>query len=195
LADNDFLRQEWFLLVLTRQFSVLLCGLDRQEAISAESERIFDTFLTFEPKIIGRSLDLLRAVLAHYRPDKLAQLEESSIFFLPTNPHPGYLTDLITQFLTQISFYHKMMRQLDQEQAMHATINRMLHEASQPTTILLNLLEVIDQTHELLPEDLTILKDASFQLKKILQNLRNVSQFKTQHLDNIEFLDTGKPIY
>jgi len=195
LADDDALRQEWFLIVLTSEFSVLLCGLDQLEPVDREADRVFDTFISFDPAVVGPSLNLLEGVLAHYRQDKLAQVQQARRHFPPVMPTPRYLSLLTTQFVEQAGYYRKIARQLDQEQAMRATINRLLHDSSQPVTALLALLELSKQSGEVLPEDLDTLLEASYDLKQILSQLRNTTQFSNKKFHDIDYLDTGEPIF
>ncbi len=194
LTPDDALRQEWFLIVLTKDFSVLLCGLDRLEPTEREADRLFDTIITFEPAVITRSLDLLEEVLARYRPDRLAQVREGRQLFPVVSPTPAYLTLFIGQFLEQSSRYRLKAKQLDQEQAMRATIARLLHDASQPLTTLSSLLELSQRLGEISLEEVDILAEASNELIVILERLREVNKFHTSKYDNTYYLDTGKPL-
>lgn len=194
LSDGDLLRQEWFILAVTTEFSVLLCGLDRAEPVNREPDRVFDTVLSFEPAVIERTLNLLEEVLAHYRQDKLDQLREGRRLFPVLPPSPAYLSLLTTQFLQQSNYYRKVVRQLDQNEAMYATIRRLLHDASQPTTTLLALLELSQQIGEVDLDDISVMLQSSNELKEILDRLRQVSQFRKTTRDDADFLDTGEPL-
>jgi PAS domain S-box-containing protein len=86
LASDDPLRQEWFLLILTEQFAVLLCGQDQLTFAEDEALRQFDTILSFDPDVIAPSLDLLDGVIARYRPDLLDQLQAARRRFPLVSP-------------------------------------------------------------------------------------------------------------
>lgn len=195
LANDDFLRQEWFLIVLTHEFSVLLCGLDRLEVTEREAERVFDTVLTFEPEVIAHTLDLLEGVLENYAPQRMQQIQEGRHLFPPVSPRPHYISLLTAQFTEQAGLYRATRRQLDQEQAMRATISRLLHDASQPVTTLLALLDLSKQLGEVLPEDLDMLIETGYALRQILDELREVTRYSTRKYGEVEYLDTGKPIF
>jgi rsbT co-antagonist protein RsbR len=195
LAKGDALRQEWFLLVLTKEFNILLCGLDQLESVDREADRVFETILSFDPVIITHTLDLLEKILEHYLPEKLTQIQEGRKLFPPVIPNMKYLSILTTQFVGQAGMYDKVRRRIDQEQAMRATINRLLHEASQPVTTQLTLLELCQQLGEVLPEDLETIFRSSQELKQLLEELSKVSSFNLKKFEQIEYLDTGKPIF
>lgn len=192
LAKDELLRQEWFLIILTHGYSVLLCGLDRLEAVEREADRVFDTVITFEPEIISHSLDLLEGVLANYRQDKLEQVRQGRQVFPPVNPSPRYVSLLIGQFMGRAGLYRPIMRRLDQEQAMHATINRLLHDASQPLTTLLTLLDLSKQLGEVMPEDLDSMIEVCDILQQLLNEMRNTSRYKTSQYAGTEYLEIDR---
>lgn len=75
LGDDDPLRQEWFVLILSQPFSALLCGRDRLEDVIEESSRVFDTILSFDHRIILETIAVLEQALHHYRPDLIDVLK------------------------------------------------------------------------------------------------------------------------
>ncbi len=48
LTGDDPLRQEWFLAILSTDFSVILAGLDNMESVPAEAHRRFETLWSFD---------------------------------------------------------------------------------------------------------------------------------------------------
>lgn len=111
LSYNDTLRQEWFLLVLTNQFSVLLCGRDRLEEVEEEAERAFDTLWTFEPDLINDMVHLLARVIEHYRPERHAALLEGLENFPPRQPDGHYVTLLTARVVNHLERQYAAQRQ------------------------------------------------------------------------------------
>lgn len=194
LDDQDVLRQEWFLIVLTTDFSVLLCGLDRQAPVEHEGERIFDTIISFEPVVVNRALDLVEGVVGRYRPDQLVRVAEGRPLFQSKAPTSAYLSLFMAQFIEHSNYYRKKNRQLDQERAMRATIARLLHDASQPVTTLSSLLQLSQRLGNIEQEDLDILVETAAELVEILNRLREVNKFRTSQYEDIVYLDTGEPL-
>lgn len=194
LDKHDALHQEWFLIVLTADFSVLLCGLDRQAPVEHEAERVFDTIISFEPAIVTSALDLVEGVLGRYRPEQLELVAEGRQLFQSKVPTPAYLSLFMTQFIEHSNFYRKKNRQLDQERAMRATIARLLHDASQPVTTLSSLLQLSQRLGTIEQEDLDILVETATELVDILNRLREVNKFRTSQYEDIVYLDTGEPL-
>ncbi len=195
LAQDDALRQEWFLIVLTAEFSVLLCGLDRLEPYDQESSRLFDTIITFEPGLINRALDILDEVLEHYRPDRVLELREGRQLFPPVAPTPTYLTLLMAQYIERASYHRQKAHELDTEQAMRATIARLLHDASQPVTTILSLLQLSKKLNQIEPEEIDMLLEVTEELVEILERMRELNRFRTSKYANTVYLDTGKPLF
>jgi DICT domain-containing protein len=194
LNQHDALRQEWFLIVLTDNFSVLLCGLDRQAPVEHEPERIFDTIISFEPAVVNSALDVVAGVLGRYQPEQLERVAGGRQLFQSKIPTPAYLSLFMAQFIEHSNFYRKKNRQLDQERAMRATIARLLHDASQPVTTLSSLLQLSQRLGTIEQEDLDILVETATELVDILNRLREVNKFRTSQYEDIVYLDTGEPL-
>ncbi len=106
LDGDDPLRQEWFLLIMSERFAVLLCGQDRKTSPSAdEAYREFDTLWTFEPAVINRALDLLENVVGQYRPDKLSVLQAAR----RETPPPSTDLHFISEFTLEIIRYQETL--------------------------------------------------------------------------------------
>jgi signal transduction histidine kinase len=109
LKGDDPLRQEWFLLLLCPQFSVLLCGQDRQVSAKEEATRQFDTLWSFAPAVITRVVDLLEQVIGEYRPERLTTLQEARKQYPPVAPD----SDLVTRLTSEmIRYEEELHRQL-----------------------------------------------------------------------------------
>ncbi|MEO7910392.1 MAG: ATP-binding protein [Roseiflexaceae bacterium] len=107
LRGDDPLRQEWFVVLLCAEFSALLCGQDRQAPASEEATRQFDTLWSFEPEVIERVLDLLERVVANYRPERLAVLQDARAAFPPISPN----SKVITTFTTELIRFEEQLHQ------------------------------------------------------------------------------------
>ncbi len=99
LADGDPMRQEWFLAILSEQFTVLLCGQDTLRPAEEEATREFDTLWTFEPQFINPALDALEDAIRLYRPEKLAQIQEARGRFALPSPDTAFVTRLMVDLL------------------------------------------------------------------------------------------------
>ena len=118
LSYQDTLRQEWFLLILTQHFSVLLCGRDRLEPTENEAERAFDTLWTFEPDLIQDLVLLLARVVEHYRPERHAELMQGLQSFPPVQPQARYVTLLTARVVDHLERqYNVQRRQLNETAA------------------------------------------------------------------------------
>ncbi len=195
LDTDDPLRQEWFMLVLTPEFSLLVAGRELNGSDRPVLARSFETLISFEPAVITRTLDRLAEVIAYYRPDQVAAFEADRRRFPPLVPRPGYLSLLATQFVERVSIYRQKARQLDQEEAMRATIARLLHDASQPVTILLTLLDYAQREEEVNLSEIDLLVESANQLQAILDRLREVNRYRTQRVQGQDYLDTGRGFF
>lgn len=110
LERDDPLRHEWFLLILTHKFSVVLCGLDKQALVDSDAERVFQTILSFDPGIVGRTVDHILPVVKDYRPDRVQALELAYRQFPPDKPDVTYTTRIITRIVDHLQ------RRYDQQQ-------------------------------------------------------------------------------
>ncbi len=110
LAEGDPLRQEWFLLILSDRFSVLLCGQDRLTPFINEAEREFDTIWTFNRHHIAQTLDVLENIIEQYRPDKLAQLQQTRQTYTLSPPDEGLLSQLFIDVLNHENILNREIR-------------------------------------------------------------------------------------
>jgi signal transduction histidine kinase len=109
LKGDDPLRQEWFLLLLCPQFSVLLCGQDRQVSAKEEAMRQFDTLWSFAPAVITRVVDLLERVIGEYRPERLAALQEARKQYPPVSPDAALVTRLTSEMIRYEEELHRQL--------------------------------------------------------------------------------------
>lgn len=102
LTGDDPLRQEWFLLVLTHQFSTVLCGLDNQDKVEVEADRTFQTILSFDPTVVARAIELLLPVVEGYRPDRAGELRAAYQQFPPRAPDGTYVTKILVRIIDHL---------------------------------------------------------------------------------------------
>ncbi len=87
LDGDDPLRQEWFLAILSTEFTVILAGLDNMEStVANEAYRRFETVWSFDVDLVNRVLDSLERVIATYRPSLLASLQQARRTYPPVEP-------------------------------------------------------------------------------------------------------------
>lgn len=109
LHGDDPLRQEWFLLILSDRYSVLLCGKDNLDHTDDEGTRTFETIINFEAPVINSALDMLEIVLEEYRPDLLPDLCD----FRQRYPLPGLQDTYVTRIIAEIiQFEERLLQQL-----------------------------------------------------------------------------------
>jgi PAS domain S-box-containing protein len=117
LAKDDPLRQEWFVLILSDDFSALLTGQDLAVTpVDDEASRLFDVILTFDPAVIEQVLRRLDEVLAHYRPDRRDELFAARKRFPLTASKPAYITEVVTEMLRYEEALNQRLRQARNEQ-------------------------------------------------------------------------------
>lgn len=114
LNGDDPLRQEWFLLILSNAFAVLLCGQDQHTPFLDELDREFDTFWTFEPSVINRALDRLEGVIAEYRPDKLALLRQARQEIPPPAPDVRFISEFSLDIIRYQEALNRRLRVSEQ---------------------------------------------------------------------------------
>ncbi len=136
LAYKDTLRQEWFLLVLTNQFSALLCGRDRLELVEEEPFRAFDTLWTFEPDLINDLVHLLARVVEHYRPERYETLIQSLKDFPPRQPDARYVTLLTSRVVGHLERQYQAQRQ---QHSFHSSPTTIVESGQEIDTALLPL--------------------------------------------------------
>lgn len=110
LADGDPLRQEWFLLILSDRFSVLLCGQDRLDNVANEEDREFDTIWTFDRKHISQTLDILEDVIKQYRPDRLLSLQQARQTYTLSAPDESLLSQFFIDVLSHENILDREIR-------------------------------------------------------------------------------------
>lgn len=112
IAQDDPLRQEWFVVILSERFSVLLCGKDQlTSTFTDDSLREFETLLSFDASAIVRVLDTLEEVLAQYRPDVLPTLKQARAQFPPAAPDATLITEVMNGMMSfEMSLNHNLLR-------------------------------------------------------------------------------------
>lgn len=116
LDPDDPFRQEWFLAILSAEFSVVLCGLDNLADVPEESLRRFRTIWSFEPQVVDIALNVVERQVARYRPDKLAELQQYRGDFPLRQPDAR----LLSQFTAEMILFEERLNQiiLDQNKAL-----------------------------------------------------------------------------
>lgn len=176
LQEDDPLRQEWFLIVITEHFCAILCGLDSLQTFSTEAERTFDTIFTFDPELIKIALDVLEVALEKRNPAKLAELQAYRSSFILRMPESYYFDMIMSHFLNRLFKYQEVAKQLAVEKATRAAIGEFLHQTSQPLTAAVLTLDVMRMTGQTTPQDVEFLREAIDNLKHRLAYIRAAVQ-------------------
>ena len=198
LPENCPLLCDWFMVVLTHEFSLLLCAKKSSEAFLPETRDDLDVLIIFDPTMVDYALDKLEEAVNRQQPASLERIQAARKRFPTVAPTPRYISVITTQFIEEVNYYQRAARELSQEQAMRATIARLLHDASQPVTTLVSLLDFAQRLKQILPEEIDILLSSSNQLKDILDQLREVNHYRTTKVegsDGRDYLDTGESFY
>ncbi|MBC8099627.1 MAG: hypothetical protein H7Y11_09305 [Armatimonadetes bacterium] len=139
LREDDLLRQEWFVLILSASFSVILCAKDSQIDTTDEAQREFDAFWSFEAYAINLVLDMMEQVIADYRPEQLAAVRQAR----RSCPQPASDSRLITRFTLEI---------LEQQERLNKRLRVSMQQAAQADILLRQrekLQLALDQEREL----------------------------------------------
>ena len=119
LDGEDPLRQEWFVLILSDSFSVLLCGKDYHTDTDIDALREFETLLSFDKKIIDSVADRLETVLTHYLPEQAEKLRQARQQFTHRSQ-----TDFVTLIFTEMMrFENQLSTRLMEAQQAQIRIN------------------------------------------------------------------------
>ncbi len=186
LLDPDPLRQEWFLLVLTRQIGAILCGRDQQTPVQSEGDRRFATLWTFEPPIIARTLELLRTVVARERPDRLADLDEAIRRFPPPPPDARLVTLFTTRLIDDLTQQHQIRLQIERTlayesrlRALGQVLSGVAHELNNPLQSILGFASLIMEDESLALEtiaDARHIVDAAERARQIVRSLLQLAR-------------------
>lgn len=191
LRGDDPLRQEWFVVLLCSQFSVLLCGQDRQALAAEEATRQFDTLWSFEPEVIGQVLDLLEQVVARYRPERLALLQGARASFPPINPHPKIITAFTSELIRFEEQLHQQLHsasvaldeQLRWRDDLTATLAHDMRSPLQVLAIAVDMLSAADTfDSQTLTHMLTIAKRSTDGLTNLVQLILDTNQLAAGQL-------------
>lgn len=126
LDNEDPLRQEWFVLILSETFNVLLCGKDRTDNQATEELRIFETLLSFEPMVLDSVVIKLEEVLFRYQPQLVGELRAARTRWGTPQTDLKHLSTLINDVM---SFETRLNETLYRSQDNQTKINALLkHE-------------------------------------------------------------------
>lgn len=160
LEGEDPLQQEWFLAILSTQFTVILCGLDNLNHTEIEAFRQFDTAWSFEVETVNAVLDVLEDVIQHYRPDMLPQLQDARRDYPPVNPNPNILTTFTQELLKfEDTLHREVTKQALEQERLRVTLEKerelnemrhqlmitLAHELRTPMAIIQSSSELLDR--------------------------------------------------
>lgn len=194
LRGDDPLRQEWFLALLCPQFSVLLCGQDRNVPVEEEATRQFDTLWSFDPHIMGRVLDLLEQIIASYRPDRLAKLQQARIDYPLTAPDPQIVTTFTSEMIRFEEQLHQQLtqttralnEQLRWREDLTATLVHDMRTPLQGLWSAIELLEIIDRFDAAtFQEMLQVAKRSTNHLRRMVELILDTNRLSAKSFEMV----------
>ncbi len=192
LEPDDQMRQEWFLVIVTHHFSILLCGLDNLAEVSDEVDRTFETVFSLDPLHVNIALDILELALEKRNPARLEQLRTGRAKFTPSYPEIDYLNEIVTRFTNHLHHYHTASKELVKERIIRMIIAGIVHETSQPITALILTLEMAEMGKGLQPGDLEFITHAVLSLKERIDRLQKAVNYQETTLMGTEFIEFKK---
>jgi len=111
LDEDDPFRQEWFLAILSSEFSVVLCGLDQHANVDDEGLRTFEVIWSFEPELVSIALDVVEQQLEHYRPDVLPTLQQARLDYPLRQPSARLITEFTAEMIAFEDRLHQLVSQ------------------------------------------------------------------------------------
>ncbi|NJK78456.1 MAG: anti-anti-sigma factor [Chloroflexaceae bacterium] len=133
LTGDDPLRQEWFLLVLSDHFSVVLTGLDNLAPVANEVDRSFQTMLSFHPIVVRRAVQAILPAVQHYRPDRAAELAQAVADFPPRHPDGGYVTMMMSRITEHLQRRYDVRReQVNELERLQVALRRVVVQLAVP---------------------------------------------------------------
>jgi DICT domain-containing protein len=192
LQPDDQMRQEWFLVIVTHHFSILLCGLDNFAEVSDEVDRTFETIFSFDPQHVNIALDILELALEKRNPARLEQLRTGRAKFTPSYPEIDYLNEIVTRFTNHLHQYHAASKELAKERVIRMILAGIVHETSQPITALILTLQMAEMGDGLQPGDLEFITEAVLSLKDRIDRLQKAVNYEETTLIGTEFLEVKR---
>ena len=99
LANDDPLRQEWFMVILSESISIVLIGQVDRNTVNHKTARLFEVIWRFEPDIVNLALDLLEDVIARYRPERLLAIQTIRANYPPPQLDAALVTMLTMEMI------------------------------------------------------------------------------------------------
>lgn len=192
LQPDDIMRQEWFLVIVTHHFCLLLCGLDNFTDVKNEVDRTFETIFSFDPFHVNIALDILEDALQIRNPARLEQLRTERAKFTPAYPKINYLNEIVIRFTNHLHQYHSANKELAKERIIRMMMAGIVHETSQPITALLLTLQMAEMHGGLQPGDLEFILEAVYSLRERIDRLQRTVNYQETSLAGIEFLEAKK---
>jgi PAS domain S-box-containing protein len=111
LQADDPLRDEWYIVILCKQFSIMLCALDVQNLTADEEEREFETLWSFEPEVVMLALDTLQQVVQRYCPEENLHFQAIREACLPITVNTDLVSRLTLELLRFEDHLNQRLRQ------------------------------------------------------------------------------------
>ncbi|NJN17371.1 MAG: hypothetical protein HC822_14415 [Oscillochloris sp.] len=191
LSNTDPLRQEWFLIVLSTRFALVLCGQDLHMSAGDQATREFDTIWSFESDIVNRVLDRMETVVANYRPERLPVLRDARANIPLENLDPRLITQLINELVGYQEHLQRSLRatsrQLAHEIHLRADlVEALVHDMRTPIQSIMQTIEFVRETAELdmqmREEMLELSMQGAANLERLVQTILDTNQLESGNL-------------
>ncbi len=113
LSPDDPLRQEWFLVILSKPLALVLCAEDSQITAVNDATRQFDMIWSFEPALVQQGLDLLEKIITAYRPEQLVSLQKIRTKYTAIKPDLALIADLTMRMVRFEETLHQRFRETE----------------------------------------------------------------------------------
>lgn len=113
LSPDDPLRQEWFLMILSKPLALVLCAEDSQITAANDAARQFDMIWSFEPALVQQGLDFLEEIITAYRPEQLVSLQKIRTKYTAIKPDLTLIADLTMRMVQFEETLHQRFRETE----------------------------------------------------------------------------------
>jgi signal transduction histidine kinase len=172
LGEDSPLTEEWFLIVLTREFCAALIGAeiesasgrDERDPTDDELDRRFDTIWSFDPDVVTVITRFVHDEVATFDPAAADQIRTALARFPPHASSDDLRDELLSDIVTALERSRMRQQQVAQiqrqaatdlrelDRAKNAFLSAVSHELRTPLTVVRGLAETLDRLGPDLPE-------------------------------------------
>jgi signal transduction histidine kinase len=173
LGEDSPLTEEWFLIVLTDEFSAALIGAEVdtdpgggvRDLDDRELDRRFDTVWSFDPDVVATITDFVHDEVAEVDPAAAEQIRAAVTTFPPHASSDRLRDEVLADIVTALERSRIRQQQVAQiqrqaatdlrelDRAKNAFLSAVSHELRTPLTVVRGLAETLDRLGPDLPEE------------------------------------------